>query len=347
MSWQSVNKQAYTINKRQTARLSKQITTEYFAALKTVNKDLRTLYLKILDGVRPEDYFSTVAKFDRLKKLNASIQKKYLSGANAAAVIQRRISEIAIAEIYYRQHYLSQWVASVGFAPLNQAVIEISTLGTASAWQGLSERAQKKLANTWGDPTKYQPQHGTLTDLLLRNRQADLLKLRREINQGLIQGDSFRKISRRIRKVFNTSVSNALGIARTEGHRNQMAGNFAMTNYARSKGVEAVRQIISTLDSTTREQSATVDSRKEDKNGLFTFPGGVKVAIPGNSGNPAWDINDRESVITIVVDVSPGTRTARNPVTGKVETISYVSFDDWAKNNGLKRSSSGKLIHRS
>jgi len=94
----------------------------------------------------------------------------------------------------------------------------------------------------------------------------------------------------------------------------------------------------------TRPQSAQVDGRMENDDGFFKYPGGALVKIPGNSGVPGWDINDRESVINIIDGVPPTTRRARDPVTGETDIISFRSFDEWAKENGLTRNRYGQLL---
>jgi hypothetical protein len=65
---------------------------------------------------------------------------------------------------------------------------------------------------------------------------------------------------------------------------------------------------------------------------------------PGNSGVPAYDINDRETMVEIIGDEEPGLRRGRNPVTGENETFSYKNFESWAKENGLKKNKYGELL---
>jgi len=98
------------------------------------------------------------------------------------------------------------------------------------------------------------------------------------------------------------------------------------------------------LDDRTRPQSAQVDGQLEDENGQFTYPGGVKVTVPGNSGVPAWDINDRERTIDVVEGFEPESRRARDPVTGENEVIGFDRFEAWAESKGLRQNRYGQYV---
>jgi hypothetical protein len=71
---------------------------------------------------------------------------------------------------------------------------------------------------------------------------------------------------------------------------------------------------------------------------------------PGTTGNPSYDINDREGVGDLVNGEEPSIRRGRNPVknpkTGKYETevFSYKTFDQWAKDNNLTKNKYGQII---
>ena len=135
-----------------------------------------------------------------------------------------------------------------------------------------------------------------------------------------------------------------------------MAGQYATMKALQSEGVEARRMIVSVLDTRTRPQSGYVDGKFEDADGYFHYPGDVLVSIPGNSGRPEWDINDREAVVMSIEGTPPEIRRGRNPVftedgkaiskteKGKSDIIAWTSFDDWMKTNGLKYNKNGVMI---
>lgn len=347
MTFAQAQNAGYEITQKEYQRIIDDLLEGYADAFSEIQKKLEKMYLDILGDVDPSDYYNTMIKFNRLEKLAADIQGIYKKTALSAGKSQAAASRLAIANTYYRELFVANWgTPEEVFTALNSAVIETSVLGTEKVWTNISKAAQEKIEATFGSLINYQPQYGTLTSVLVGNSEEAQRAIKKTISSGLIQGKSFREMSRDLRKDFETTKNNALRVARTEGHRNQMAGNYAMTNAARADGVDIRRQIISVRDTRTRVQSQQVDREKEDNNGMFTYPGGVKVAIPGNSGNPAWDINDRESVLTNVNDISPELTRGRNPVTGKTEIISFTSFDSWLKDNDLKRNKSGQIVQR-
>ena len=65
---------------------------------------------------------------------------------------------------------------------------------------------------------------------------------------------------------------------------------------AKKLGIEVQKVIMAIRDSRTRDQSRTMNDQVADENGLFTYPNGVK-GLPGNTGIPEYDINDRETII--------------------------------------------------
>ena len=334
----------YVKTEREYNRLIKELLNDYEQAFKEIESRLEKVYLNILQDVKPEDYYITMIRFNRNKKLLEDISKNYKAVSLAAGRKQIAASKLAITNTYYHELFTMNWATpSEIFTLLDPNVVNVSVFGTPEVWDDITKKAIGRIENTFGSLTRYQPQYGSLTSVLVANSTKELKAIKDAITQGLIQGDSFTKISKRLEKAFKTTKSNALRIARTEGHRNQMAGQMAMTNMARSEGVEAQRQIIAVRDTKTRTQSEIVDKEKEGKDGLFQYPG-KRVAIPGNSGRREWDIYDRESVINIVDGFEPQLTRGRNPATGKNEIISFNSFEDWKKDVGLKRNKNGMLV---
>lgn len=316
----------------------REVTRALKDALDESRRRMRTLYDK-LEGVSPEDYFNEAVKFRRLQSLENQIIAAYRTAARNSGQAIEASAEVAISNSYYRQQYAhvlgaSLIEASVTVPVLRQEVIDASVYGTQELWN-----------NRFGRTADYVPKSGTLLEALLDERRAaDVEKLRRAITQSLILGESYTKASRRIKDILDTSASNALRIIRTEGHRNAMAGQYAAKASAQEDGLPVRRQIVSVLDSRTRPQSVRVDGRFENDDGLFEYPGGVMVRIPGNSGVAGWDINDREGVVMSIEGVDPTVRRARDPVTGENEIISWQRFDEWAQAQGLTRNRYGQII---
>ncbi len=340
MTWEEANKASYNMTKREINKVRDMMVDDYDAALKDITRRLRKAYNEVLDGVAPERYHAVMTKYNRLKKLNKEIQSAYMKHARSAGRKIEASSKLAISNAYYRQLFTLEWSGNEVFTLLPDEVIQASVQGTPVEWG--------RIAEEFGDMDDYLPQSGTLLEELIKKRRPQVLSdIESGIRQGLIKGEGFRKTARKIRDVMGTDINNARRIARTEGHRNMMQGNYASTQAAKQKGVEIKRQIVAVLDNRTRPQSAQVDGLVENEQGYFEYPGGVQVRIPGNSGVPGWDINDREAVINIAEGVEPTTRRARNPVTGETDIINFSDFDTWAKNNGLTRNRYGQLLEKS
>jgi hypothetical protein len=178
----------------------------------------------------------------------------------------------------------------------------------------------------------------------LNNRIKSLQNIQTSITQGLIQGKSFQQTAKDVKKVLDSTASQALTVVRTESIRNMNAGAFANHNQSVAQGIKMQRQILSVLDDRTRPQSQTIDTRIADKDGFFTYPGGILVSFPGNSGVAAFDINDRETVIEIIDGQSPELRRGRNPLTGKNEVMSFKSYSDWMDDNEFAQNKTGRWV---
>ena len=233
---------------------------------------------------------------------------------------------------------------ALSFSVLNPRVVEISVLGTPEVWKKITADTKARIEKKYGDLSRYQPKHGSLIATILKNRKGDLAKLNSTLTQGLIQGKSFANVARDMRTVLMGSANQAITVVRTEGVRNMNAGAWASHNNGLSEGIDLQRMDVETLDGRTRAQSQSVDGQIADENGFFHYPGGLLVTFPGNSGNPAFDINERGTVAEIIEGQEPEQRRGRNPATGKTEIMSYKTFDEWAADNNLKRNKTGRWV---
>lgn len=315
---------------------TKEMLNLYKSAYNDVTKDLSKIYTKYLSGINPNDYYDEMLKYKRLGVLQKSIGDTYRLAARKAGLAQYAMSEYAMTNHYYGAMYSTNWFSKPYFSVLNQKAIDVSVHGTPEIWDQINKAAKAKYK-------PYLPRYGTLSERLKSNASKDLVKIQSTITQGLRQGKAYREVAKELGKVFNTTANNAIRIARTEGNRSLNAGSFANSQAAADKGVDIERQYLATLDLNTREQSGDMDGQRRKINEPFEYDG-YSWFIPGNSGNPAFDINDRCTAIDIVNGQDPKLRRGRNPETGKTEVANFNSFDDWTKKHGLKRTPSGKLV---
>ncbi len=322
----------------------KTITAEYTAVYKSINDQLKTFYATNLVGLDKSQYYIEMVKFNRLLSLQASIAEEYNKVATKAGVITKQTSELAMANNFYWQQYATNWLSPYSFTVLNEKIIEYSVTGRADLIASIN--ASIKNPQLKRDLAAIAPGSGkTLKELIVSNRDQQVGKIFSTITQGLIRGSSITNMSKEIKTVESISKYAAERIARTEAHRNASAGGFLQWQSAKAKGVEGVRVILSTKDTRTRPQSAQVDGRRDEGEG-FLYPDGKRYLVPGNTGNPSWDINDRERVLYEIDGELPTVERARNPVTGQNEVIKATSFDEWATSHGLSYNKSGKLVKK-
>lgn len=327
--------------KREVRKKQLEIIDLYKDSLRDTRSKLQSLYAKELQGIKPEEFYNHTLKFNRLEKLEQSILDDIKSLQKSVNKVTADSSALALSNNYYRQQYATNWLSPYTFTNVSKDLIEYAVFSNPQRLRDLKKSYQLFAKNNSGT---------TLRSILDSNNAKAIQKINQTINSGLIQGQSYRQMAGNLKGTFDSSLSASLRVVRTESHRTLNIGELGQWDDAKSKGVDGTRMIISTLDTRTRPQSAQVDGRRENEFGLFDYPNGRTgengVASPGNSGNPAWDINDREAVVNLIDDQPPTLRRGRNPTTGKNEVFTYKDFNQWASDNGLKYNKSGRLVQK-
>jgi len=153
--------------------------------------------------------------------------------------------------------------------------------------------------------------------------------------------DSKGNIIKGINKKGQTYKS--LRIARTELLRTLSDGRIAQfletKDQLKDEGIEPKLQLVATLDTRTRAQSARMDGQYSDAEGKFKYPDG-QWHYPHNTGNAAWDINDREVVIQVMEGLEPVIRRSR-----KEGIIPNQTFKEWAEKTGITKSLYGEKYY--
>lgn len=338
--------QGDNLTSRETKKIWREIADTYDTARKEINKELTAVYAKFLTGVKPENYRTELIKINRLDALLKNTTDEYVKAANKAGRLQVNASRVSIVNNLYRQEYALNFGMGIDiFTAIPNDVVKIAVAGTEKAWEAITPKRKTALEKVWGSLTNYQPKYGTLQDVLVENRSRDVAKMKQIINQGLIQGKGLKSVASDINKTFGITINNAERIYRTETHRNRALGDWANWNQAQAEGLNVWREIVSTLDNRTRQQSAYVDGKIDKDGSGFLYPDENKYLTPGSTGVAKYDINDRERVIQIIPGLEGDEkRRGRDPVTGENEVFSYRNFDTWAKENDLKRNIYGELL---
>lgn len=126
--------------------------------------------------------------------------------------------------------------------------------------------------------------------------------VRMNVSRGILNGSSWNDIGREIGRTmkgtpFQKAMNNGIRIARTEGHRIQVAANLDAMQAAKERGADVVKQWDATLDETTRERHRELDGQIREIDEYFEYSGGT-VKAPGMFGDPAEDCNCRCAVLT-------------------------------------------------
>ena len=76
MTLDEMTARGYTMTKRQIAELSRTLLRDYKVTLELLRDDMRKLYANMA-GLKPEQYYGYVLKFDRLAKLEKTMVGQY------------------------------------------------------------------------------------------------------------------------------------------------------------------------------------------------------------------------------------------------------------------------------
>ena len=120
--------------------------------------------------------------------------------------------------------------------------------------------------------------------------------IRAELSRGIANGSTWNEIAGKIAKgmnsPFNTSINNAIRIARTEGHRIQQQSALDAQFAAKGKGADVLKQWDSTLDNKTRPHHRLLDGQIRELEEDFEVKG-LKASAPGHFGIASEDCNCR------------------------------------------------------
>lgn len=159
-------------------------------------------------------------------------------------------------------------------------------------------------------------------------RQNGLLGIRRAVTSGLIQGDSYPKMAKKIKHFMDFTASSYQTIVRTEGQRSAVLGQQATYDKAENLGVEMQRIWDATLDSRTRTSHGKLDGvpAKHDEGGYYWNSDVGRIAGPLQSGIARWDCNCRCRTRGQIAGYEPKVRRIRD------EGIKpYITYKEWKK----------------
>jgi SPP1 gp7 family putative phage head morphogenesis protein len=235
-----------------------------------------------------------------------------LSGKNAK-VLQQMLSDVYELAFYGTGFCLDQQIfndtgTSVGYLPVSNDVVVASVQNPIS---GL-----------------------TLNERLEKHRSDLIYSIKQELTQGLILGESYQKMAKRLQDKFEGDAAKAIRVAQTESHRVKNQGRFDSMQLAQAKGINLKKRWIATLDRKTRRQHQELDGQQVGLDKPFKN-NGAEAMYPGSfigRNSAAQNINCRCTYISVIDGYEPQVRAARG-ADSKSKVIKYTTYEEWKKAN--------------
>lgn len=304
MSLKNKFNQADKILDRKQKELEKQLIKEYAKSLKEIRAKMAEAYAKF--GIDDKLTYAEMQKYNRLASLEKQILKELSNLSKTNAKVLREALKDVYKEGYFRVGYALETEGQIklAYALLNAKQIE------------------KAITNP-------------LMELALENNAIDIKKrIRSDVIQGLTQGESYYKISKRIKKSLETNTNNAVRIAQTETHRVVNQARQDSYEHAESKGLKMLKVWVASLDGRTRSSHQELDGQKVGVKEDFISPvTGAQGQGPGMMGTAKDDINCRCTTIVEFegFETEQAFRRSRG-INNKNKVITYEKYTDWYKN---------------
>lgn len=268
---------------------------------KGAEKKIRDAYREILEELRHylADVYSRYAEDDRL---NYEILQKHSYYARFLEEVEQKINELSpeakrLIRSTVEQAYEYTYNGMIDCVKRSNIVPDI-----AEGLKGCTDWILKRAVE---NPISKL----TLNDRLEKHRKEIIYDIKQDISVGLLNGDRYSTMAKRVKSSVEGDYKKAIRITRTETHRVREAGNLdAATSVqeAADKGNVPVKmmKVWKTMrDERVRPAKSKGKNRKYDHRKMegvsvpideeFTLPSGAKTTAPGQSGVAGEDINCR------------------------------------------------------
>jgi SPP1 gp7 family putative phage head morphogenesis protein len=282
-------------------KLERALVREYSRALKDIRAELAQLYA-LTD--------KNLLRYNRLRALEIFIRQNLSEVYRKNAVILNQ----ALEEMYRESYYMTAWAVDMNVGVL----LSWGVLNPAVIAAAVMEPIDKL----------------TLNDRLERNRAKVIAAIRHEITQGMLKGEAYEKMARRIKRTLEGDARKARTVARTEAHRIQNRGKFKAAQDAEQMGIDMVKVWDATLDLRTRPAHRYLDGTAVAVNENFRSKTGGNGPVPGLMGTPQDDINCRCTMRLQLKGYSPSVRRIRDE-----GVVKYRTYQQWAKEKGISMDS--------
>lgn len=246
----------------------REIAKLYANTLNDIRKELSKLYEKYEVGGKLT--YTEMARYDRLKKFTdyltelLTVQYKDL----------KKVIYDVLGESYEEGYYLTAWAVETDtLSKLAYATVAADTILSAidNPLTNLSERIHKNMVNS-------------------------IFEIRQEVTQGLVQGDTYGKMAKRLKEKLELQTYQAVRVVRTEAHRVQELSKWESSSYANAHGIVTMKTWNSSEDERVRHKSGAnhreLNGKTIPENEEFVQGRGRGMG-PGMMGTAAHDINCR------------------------------------------------------
>ena len=238
------------------------IIKNYAIAFKRLEKELREM-LKICE-VSGEYDFEELFKYNRIKKYDAIILSMMIKlYSDNRKIIRSALNDTAktTAKSTYNQV---------------RELIELKTIKDIN-YKGIVN--QRVAGRVWTE--RYNHRGGNIS-----------YEVQSIIKAGMERGDTYTTISKDLKKKLDKDISNIQTLVRTEAHRVQESTKYeAMSEINKKIKINKVWHTVS--DERVRSSHAEMEGVSVAFEEDFELPGGATAPYPGESGDPAEDINCR------------------------------------------------------
>lgn len=266
---------------------------------KDFEKKIRTVYQRLLKDLRYflSDVYSQYAEED---KLNIAILQQHGAYARFLEEVEQRVSSISAETKRLMRSTVEQAYETIYNGMIS--CVQKATEGIAEL-TGLANCTPEVLKRAMENPISGL----TLNDTLEKHRKEVVYDIKKELNVGLMNGDRFSTMAKRMKTTFNGDYKKSIRIVRTETHRVREAGNHdaaqEVNKAMEDSKIEMVKTWRTMKDERVRPAKAKGRNKKYNHKKMegvtipvdefFILPSGAKTKAPGQSGVAGEDINCR------------------------------------------------------
>lgn len=297
-----LNKTTETINRiigQKVKGSERQIAKLYANTLNDIRKELAKLYEKYEVGGKLT--YVEMAKYDRLTKFTEFLTE-LLTGQYKD--LKTLIFDV-LGESYQDGYYMTAWAVETStLSKLAYSTVSAETILAAvdNPLTNLSERIHKNMVNS-------------------------IFEIRQEVTQGLVQGDTYGKMAKRLKDKLDIKAYEAVRIVRTEGHRVAELSSSDSAEHASKNGIVMTKTWNSSEDERVRNRHKQLNGQTVPVDEDFKMGDMVGKAPGQMSGGGKANINCRCFVTYSVESIN-------KPDAKEMENM---AFDTWKKERLKKR----------